>query len=520
MPNAITDPTGLPDFAAMAAFPQATLIAPFGSGSFSVVPQQLQLAANADGSPKFRLEFVQYLGDISASGQYAVLELSLTGDSSLDTALCLARTITPSATVKPVMMDSGFGRLYATTTTVSLPGDMLVPSPLGLWSSDLASWTMRMSPDAGELIKGALQGQSSLLLGARVEAAVSGVAPRLQVFAQFDPAALLTALLASHPDRSMAVADVLSFFMAPLAKYPVTLTAVPGGSEATLAQIMTDRVIAAYAVLTPSPGITDPAFVQFMPLNNIDTSLTRWDLSEPTVVMRPWIYTLDPIGSVRGLNNPAVLASVVQQISIPALRLGCQRTYVTASLPPSRAGIAAAGVRLQMPPNPPMRPFAISETGTITPPNDVVSFASSVPGSAASAGYVDLMLAAAEPLQYTVECFAVIAAGEFVQEYDSAPQTHTETWLQVDAGDFPLTFAHVIASSQLLNLATINGFLKYQVGEHQVQQPFSLLAGSGGEAEVSVAAPAVATGVSIALQAVPLDGSSTVLLPATGPGLS
>ncbi len=512
----MTDLTGLPDFATMIASSEATMFAPFGSGSYYVLPQQLQLAMNADGSPKFELDLVQYLGDLTASGQYAEVDFSLAGDFPMNTALSLARTTAPAATVKPITMDSGFGRLYATASTVPLPGDMLIPAPLGWWSGDLARWTIRMSPDAGELIKGALQGQISLLLGARVEAAVSGVAPRLQVFAQFDPTALLTALLTGHADRSMAVPDVLSFFTAPLSNYPVTLTAVPNGSADDLAQIMTDRVIAAYAALTPSPGVTDAAFVQFRPMNQIDTALTRWDLSQPTLVMRPWIYTLDPIGSVRALNNPAVLASVVKEITIPAMSLGFQRVYLTASLPPARVGIGAVGARLQMPPNPPVRFFSISEAATITPPDDLAIFPSAA--GLPTTGYIDLMLGATEPLQYTVTCFGVIAAGEFVQEYDSAAQPHTENWVQLEAGDFPLTFAYVSATATLLNLATINGVLSYEVGTHQVQQSFSLVAGDSSGAEVTVAAPSIATDVSIALRAVPLDGSSVVSLPATGPG--
>jgi hypothetical protein len=520
----VADLTGLPDFDAIVSPPHSVvntlgdIIAPFDSGSYYVLPGQLQLATNPDGSPKFKLELMQYLGDVSASGQFAVLSFSLAGDFFLERALGAVRTATLSAAVKPVTIDSGFCRLYQTSTAVSLPGDLLIPTPLGSLSGDLASWTIRMSRDAGELIKGALQGQTSLLLGARVEAAVAGVAPRLPVFVQFDPTALLTALLARFPDRTMAVADVLAFFTAPVANYPLTLTAVPSGSEATLAQIMTDRVIAAYAALTPSPGINDTAFVRFLPMDQIETAITRWDLNEPTVVMRPWIYTLDPIGSMRVLNDPSLLANVLQEITIPTLSLGTRRIYVTASLPPSRVGIAATGVRLAMPSNPPTRFFPITETGTENSPIDVVSFGSSAPGSATTAGYVDLMLGATEPLQYTVTCFALIAAGEFVQEYESAPQPHNENWLQVAAGDFPLTFAYVIARSQLLQLATIKGTLMYKVGQHQVQQPFKLTACNGGEVEVSVAAPSVATGISIELQGVPLDGSSPIWLPATGPG--
>ena len=500
----MNDLTGLPDFSRVIASTSATMIAPFGGDCYSVLPRDLQLATNTDGSPKFELDLVRNLGDPSATGQYAELDFSIAGDFSLDAALSQVRTVSSAATVKPIVMDAGFGRLFATASagTIPLPADMLAPVPLGWWTEDLARWTIRTSRDAGELIKGALNGQSSLLLGARVEASTSGVAPRLPVYAQFNPTTLLTSLLASHADRSISVAEIVSFFFSsPLSQYPVTLTAVPEGSQANLAQIMTDRIIATYADLAPSPAITDSAFVQFKPANQIDTATTRWDLNEPTLVMRPYIFTLDPFSSIRALNNATILASLVKEITVPALGIGLYSVDLTASLPPSRIGISALGARVELPPNLPTRPFSISKTALFTPPDDN--------------GTVELTLGANETLEYTVTCFSVIAAGDFVQQYESSPQHHSEAWVQLSTGDFPLSFAHIIASSRLLDLANIDGVLSYQVGARGVQQAFKL---SATNPDIAVAAPASATTSSISLQAVLLDGSVSLTLPAMALG--
>lgn len=500
----MADLTGLPDFANMIVSTTANMFAPFGTGSYSVLPQNLQLATKADGSPKIELDLVQDLGDFSASGQYAELDFSIAGDFPLDTALTLARADSATATVKPITMDDGFGRLYASASagTIPLPADLLNPVPLGWWSEDLARWTIRTSRDGGELIKGALNGQSSLLLGARVEVSVPGIAPRLPVYAQFDPGALLTTLLANHPDRSIGVAEIYSFFFsAPLSQYPASLTLVPEGSQAMLAQIMTDRVIAAYAALAPSPGVTDSAFVRFKPLDQIDTATTRWDLNEPALVMRPWIFTLDPFSSIRALNDAAVLAGIIKEINVPALSVGLYKVDLTASLPPSRNGISVLGARVEVPPNPPTRPFSISKTVVFTPPDD--------------AGSLNFALGANESFNYTVKCFGVIAAQDYVQEYESVAQPHNEPWVQLAASDFPLNFAHVIASSRLLLLANIVGNLTYQVGNRTVQQSFKL---STANPEVAVAAPTNATASSIQLQAAPLDGSAPLALPAADLG--
>jgi hypothetical protein len=494
------DLTGFPDFTTAVSSAGMTIYPAFGNGSYSVLPQQLDLAKNANGSPAFALTLAQQAGDFSSTADYAQLSFSLDANFPLGPALALLRNSDPKATVKPSAISGGFCRLYQTTTGVPVPADLLQPKALFQFTTSFAEWSQRMSLDAGEAVKGALQGQSSLLLGARVEIAVPGVGPRMAVYAQFEPANLLTALLAGTSNRSMAASDVLAFFSAPLANYPVTITAIPSGSEGALPQILTDRVIAAYGELTPSPGAADPAFILFKPVSEIDTATTRWDLSEPTLVMRPWVFSLDPIGSIRALNDPAVLAGVIQEITIPALTLGAYQVNVAANLPQSRTGIAAIGARLVTAPSAP-------ETVLFTPPGD--------------SGTVQLSTGIQQTPQYTVTCFSVIAAGQFVQQYESAPVSHSETWIELEPDDFPLTFTHILATPSLLSFATINGVLSYQTGTHQVQQSFTLQAVQGASAamlEVTVAAPSNATNVTITLLAVPLDGSISISLSASASG--
>jgi len=343
-----------------------------------------------------------------------------------------------------------------------------------------------------------------LLLGARIEAWMPGVAPRLQVLVEFDPSKLLTALLTGRSDRLMSIPDIMSFFAAPAVASAATFTPAPDGSAAQLAQIMTDRVVAAYGDPAPSPRATDPAFVQFRPMAQINTAVTRWDLNAPAYAIRPLVMSFDPVSGMHILNDPAVLAKMVRDISVPALTLGMYRVDLTASLPRSRVGLEAIGARVELAPNPPARPFSVSKTTLFVAPDD--------------RGFLELALAPAEALAFSVTCFAVIGAGGFVKEYDSTPRQHTEAWIQLDADGFPLAFAIIVASSELLHLATIKGVLTYQVEARELQQPFELAAADDERVEVAVAAPAVATDVTMALTAVPLDGGSPVSLPIAAPG--
>ncbi len=501
------DPAGLPDWSVTIDAPEANLVGSFGGASYSVLPAQLQIATYPNGTPKFELDLVQRVGDFSANGQYAELDFSLAGAFPLDAALARARATNRGATVKPITLSGGFGRLTMTGNSVPLPPDVLSPQPLGWWSSDLARFTVRMPKDAGELIKGGLQGQSSLLIGARIEAYAAGVAARLPGSTSFDPTVLLSALLAGKSDRRIAMSDVLSFFSAPRSNFPVTLTGVPDGQISLLAQALCDRTIAAYAALTPAPGLADPPFVQFQPAAQIDPASVSWNLNEPAPGIRAWVFMLDLFGSVRALSDPALLAGLVKNVSVPATTLGLYRVDLSASLPANRIGVAAVGARVGLPAKPPARPASISKTAIFAPPADEAA--------------VDLALGATEALSYSVTCFAVVAAGALVQEVDAAPKTHRGNWVALATEDFPLVFASVVASARLLNLATIDGALHYELGSRTVDQPITLAAGATGSIDamsVSVAAPAAALKVSLKLTAIPLDGSAPVSLSPMGPG--
>jgi hypothetical protein len=501
------DPAGLPDWSSAIDAPDANLIGSFGSVSYSVLPSQLQIATYPNGKPKFELDLVQRVGDFSANGQYAELDFSLAGTFPLDAALLLARKANRAATVKPITLSGGFGRLTTTGNAVPLPADTLSPRPLGWWSNDLARFTLRMSPGAGELIKGGLQTQSTFLIGARVEAYALGVAARLPGSASFDPTAVLASLLARNSDRRIAVSDVLSFFASPRSNLPVTLTGVPDGASSLLAQALCDRTIAAYSALTPSPGVTDPPFVQFKPAAQIEPGSVQWDLNEPAPGVRAWVFMLDLFGSVRALSDPAVLAGLVKNVSVPATTLGLYRVDLSASLPVNRVGVAAVGARVDLPAKPPARPASISKTAIFAPPADEAS--------------VELALATTEALSYSVTCFGVVAGAALVQEVDAPPKSHDGDWVLLSAEDFPLVFANVAASARLLSLATIEGSLHYEWASRAVDQPFALAAAASGASDamsVSVAAPAAATNVSLTVKATPLDGSAPVSLSSMGAG--
>jgi hypothetical protein len=494
---------GLPDFQAMSstatATATATTFAPFQSGSYAALPQGLALAADANGRPKFTLDLVERVGDFSATGQYAVLDFSLVGDFALDDALSAARAHDAGATVKPIAIDAGFARLYPTTGEVAPSSDLLASIPLGLSGTDYARWTSRLSADAGELVKGAIAG-GSLLLGARVEFDAVGVAPRVAATVEFQAPQLLTSLLAGRSGRSMSTADVVATFTGSPQNFPLKIV---GGGEPSgdFAGAVAGRIFAEFGTLVPAPEVADPPYVVFRDPAQLEGATVQWDLSQPAAGRRQWVLMLDILTALRAFAAANGLDSLVRNVTVPTLQVGFCSVVVNANLPPNRIGVPAIGANVQVAANPPLRPSSVSQTIAFEEPDD--------------SGAFQFRLSPSEPVAYTLSGFAVIAAGETVQEYQMPPQPRTDSWVQLAADDFPVTFAHVTAAGRLLTLATLSLLLTYDVDGHSRQVQAVLNATVPG---VSMAVPRSASSASLVVTATPLDGSAALTLPSMMPG--
>jgi hypothetical protein len=493
----MSDLSGLPDFQAFSSTATSAMFAPFGSGSYAALPQLLTVASDAEGNPKFSLELLERLGDLSASGQYAVLDFSLTGDFQLDAALVAARSSSPSATVKPLAVNNGFARLYPTTGEVVPTSDLLAPIALGWASSDYARWTTRLSADAGELIKGAIAG-GSVLLGARVEYDAAGVAPRSPVTVEFKPVQMLDGLLAGKTGRQIATSDLVAAFTGSPQNFPLKITGTPSGD---FAGAVVSRLAAAFGALTPSPGINDPAYVVFKDASQLPQDAVQWDLSQPAIGHQQWVLSLDVLTSLRAYVAKSGIGSLVKNVMVPPLQVGFCRIDFGANLPPNRLGVPAIGANVEVAANPPQRPSSISQQVTFTEPND--------------SGSIQFRLSPSEQLTYTLSGYAVAAAGQMVQQFTMPPQQRSDTWVHLAADDFPVTFSHVTSAARLLSLATLAIVLNYVLDGKSRQLQFALTPQASG---VAMGMPRSATGALILVTATPADGGPALTLPPMAPG--
>ncbi len=448
---------GMPDFQLSLTAGESQVFAPFESGSYNVLPRRIKIAVDGAGQPKFQLVLAKGLaGDVVSARQYAELGFCLGGEFPLDEALTACRAVAAGAMVRGATINQGFASLYSTTASVVLPSEVTTPRLLGDSPPDLARFTVRLPVDGGELLKGALS-SSSLLLGARVEVEVMGIAPRVGVWVEFDPVPLLGAMLARGSGRQISGEDLLQFFTGPIEGMPLKLIGtMQEGDIGVFPQAMADRIAGAYSVMCPSPTTFGPGFRLFSDPQKISGGKVQWDLSRPVAVPRQWVYMLDAADGLQAISGAGAAGALVREVTIPALNLGYSEIDIAANLPTSRIGVPAIGVNISIAANPPWRSFPINPTVTFTPPED--------------RGNVQLRISPAEKLNYGISGFAVVVAGSSVRQYSMASRVMTDTWVQLQSTDFPVSFAHVSAAERLMKLCEIAGTLTYTMGATAMSQ--------------------------------------------------
>ncbi|MBA3810273.1 MAG: hypothetical protein H0X27_01260 [Caulobacteraceae bacterium] len=476
----------LPDFGAPLRVGDAGAWRGFGQAVCHVLPSALEVARRPDGGLGVSLSLQRRADDLGAGGMFGVLDVELAAHYPLDEALASARVEMDGATARALPIELGYARLVSPGSASGLDEATLAPQPLGWSAAGGARWTQRVDPAAALRLKGALENQS-LLLGARLEFTVLGVAARTPGQASFEPAALLAVLLGPDPGGPASAEALVVDLTRSLSRLPIEIAGEP--DRRILPQILADRLFGAYGALTPAAAPADPARILFRPPA---PGKVAWDLNQPVVVSRAFVLQLDMSAALAG----AATGDLVREIVIPALDLGFSQVDIAANLPPNRIGAPMLGARVHVGANPPDRPSGITQTVLFTPPEDE--------------GVARLRLAPGESLAYDLTCFAVIAAGARVSQGDGATTRRAEAWVRLQGEDFPVAFGHLSATSRLMDMAVIEGTLTWNEPGGTARQPFRL---DKAAPDVAVAAPRDAEGALIELAAAPLDGGEVVALP-------
>ena len=462
----MNNPHGLPDLgqpleaAGCAVYP--ALDQP---GAFLYVPGTLQLAQQQDarGTADFSLELVRGTSPVLPPRPYGVLDFSLVPSRCSPEALAVLREKHPHAVVAPVLFTRGYLRLQSLAGGVETSSDFDVPVPLAANGLETVRLVRRLSQEVAVLLKRCLEG-ASLVFQATAEMEAAAVALRLPGRVKFQIPALLAALeRLADAQRRVTHDAVVRFWMQSASRLLVQIEAMPLDLEPSrFAQAMADHTLANFARFVPAAGASvEPTFeLQAPPETNQEAV---WDLSQPRVVPKIFVLTLNPFEAARRVAEAQGVQAVLHETVVPPLDTGLETVLVSANLPPVIQGIRFLGVHLVAPPRPPQRIHPLTASKQFKESGEIHR--------------VDWRFAPMEPVEFEYKTFVVLSAGNVTQLLGQ-PTRHTGNYLNLSIADFPLAFVPLSASELLLQVGTIQGTCRYPQPESgaQTEIPFALTA--------------------------------------------
>lgn len=459
---------GLPDLQRPLSHEAARILYPFGLvDDHFVLPDRLEVARRADGSPDFHLEFVRGARPDLPPEPYGLLDLRLHPHYPVDAALAILREHQPRAVAMPLVFSAGVLRFKVVGTGAVTEDAAAAPVPLAWNSLGYARYMERLDPSVATLLKRALQDEL-FTVEAYADLELVGVAPRVPVVVELDLRALVERLHAdlAHPSGAVPWAEVVNYLVLNRDHLPVSTSAALDGDTQVRewAEAIADHLRMARGSFTPSPdGDPQPYFMLEAPVG-IPAGSVRWDLSEPLVTRRVQLLRLDPIAAAREIVAERGLEAVYEETTVPALQTGFLTVDVSANLPRRRIATLETGVELRVPARPPHRMHALVETVVLRPPDDH--------------GRAVLRLSPVEPPEYMVATYAVVRGAAGIDQLEREAVLHVGPSLRLNPDHFPVQFVPVEASAALLAQALVGVTVRWPDGPEWVEQVFELAAES------------------------------------------
>ncbi|HEY0726691.1 MAG TPA: hypothetical protein VGD38_01395, partial [Pyrinomonadaceae bacterium] len=427
-------------------------------GHYRLLPSELAIANRGDNRPEFLLELVRGQTPLLPPSPYGVVDFRVRPQFRTDEALVILRKQQANAMLEEAAFVSGFLRLTALNDVVATAPELFKPVPLAWNGLDVARFVLRLPLSPALLLKKALLAEA-LPLTAIAEMFISGVSPRLPIAVRFDPALLMSRVVAAANSQEILWQDLVQFFRRDIELLPLQ---VAGGEKNPdldeFAHALADRVAHRYGTFVPSSKSDGQAYLRLQAPGEIGSGSFEWDLSQPITVTRPLVLTFNPLTVARQLIRDVGEDSVIRETTVPALRIGTAHLTIRANLPPERLGVLSLGVTITAPPRPPIRSQAIIET---------VEFVAPVDSATAL-----LRLSPAEKPNYTFKTFVVMEDG--MKRHEGRELPHSGEYLTLQPADFPITFVPIEAAPDLLEIADVRGACVLSKNGSQFQHTFKL----------------------------------------------
>lgn len=479
---------GWPDFGAPIAGGPSPIFAAYGGSPIArAFPDSLTVASNRDGAPDFELDLLRAAIPSPTSASQGMLRFRIATTCQLEQCLAAVRVVAPRSTVASAAAIGGYARLVSAGTAV-------LGSDLG--AVRYADWgnletAQLVVPDltaaSVSLVKDALLA-STLLIWARLELDIAGVATRVPVKATFSPKQLLSPILPAT--RRVAWADLVAGLSRGATTLPLQLSG-DASDPVKLGAALAERIRMAWGQLAPSnDGAT--ATIEF-PESTPWPDSVMWDLSTVIESRRPVTLQLDPLMAPRALAAQGGIARLVVERTGANVPTGVFEVSVWANLPERREAVAAIGVVLRAPAVPPARRQDVVKTVELD----------------GNRGSTEIRLGAKESLAYTATPYVVLAVGGSVTRLEGASMSHDRSLLELGPDDFPVTFLPVSATPALLADASITAAFAIREATGAASTITVVL--SAAQPATSVPLPAGTT-ATWTITATPIAGGAPVVL--------
>ncbi|AOY59982.1 hypothetical protein [Desulfococcus multivorans] len=470
---------GYPDLDRPIPFEDGMIYYPFGGGPFALTPNRCSVAEQADDRVGFSLDLYRPALTLPGTQGYALLEMRLNAQYATDKALNRIRSRHPNATLSNCALTDWYFRLVPGALGLNLPPELLAPVQLAANNLGSARLVIRLSLEGGLILKEILC-NSLQPVYAVAEARMQGISPRVDAVVRFRAQELLPAIAAAAGGR-LSRQTLVNFFTQDPAGLPAEITGrtdliqTPAFREA-----MVDRIIARFGTYLPAAEDLNDPDIQLQAPDDGDRDIF-WSLSQPFPASRSVVMQFDALSGVRRRLQALGSEVFIHQHTAAALtELEQSHLMIFCNLPIQRIGVAAIGANLTFPPNPPDRPQSRQITVTLEPPDDLVQ--------------TQVRLSPGESLQYRYNTFAVIADDLGVREVHGPTLSGSGSPLRLFPNQFPIEFATIEATPELLGLAALTGTCGYRYGGQEHSLPFSL---DDGRPSISLSLPQGSEAVSL-----------------------
>jgi len=453
---------GLPDFSQQVEGENYIAFAPYEwEGNVTAIPLSLEIAKNKEGKLAFTLEFLRRRSSFGEPKPYGMLQFSLNNSPITEFMTNAIREEWPRYPIERPLFFQGFMRLIPTFDLLEEDRAVL-QEPIALNDMVIAQirFARKISSDVASGLKKALQHQT-MLVNAFAECTLKGVAPRIPIKTEFNPAKLIKSLERFTGKVAVfSVAEITEFFEQEKNRLPFSNYEETESVDTKLfAATMTDWVIDRFGKYVPAPIEKLEPHVELPTSDDVENGVFKWDLSTPLIVSRMLTFEFNAFEAAQNLVGLKDIKEVYKETIINRLPSGFIRIVIDHQLSQLPENVREAGIKIHVPSSR-NRPRAINKT---------IEFKAEEYREE-----LDLKFSTREEPVYFYTPYVIVKNSFRTEELEGERTQSSAQHLKINLAEFPIDFIPITASNGLLNKATIEGRCNWEIENKKEEVSFEI----------------------------------------------